>query len=64
MPPPAMTMSAVSWVLELIMWEVTTDILGRGVASPRRARPHRPLIITEVRITAVERRLNLLSFLQ
>ena len=65
-PPPAMTMSAVSLVLELIMCEeVTTDILGRGVTSPRRAWPHRALIITEVRITEeVERRLNLLSSLQ
>ena len=66
-PPPAMTMSAVSLVLELIMCEeVTTDILGRGVTSPRRrAWPHRALIITKVRITEeVERRLNLLSSLQ
>ena len=64
MPPPAMTMSALSRVSELlILVEVTVEILGRVAASTRRDGPQRALIITELTITA-EAKLNLLSFLQ
>ena len=56
-PPPAMTMSASSRGLELIMRELTMgDILGRGDTS---ARAHTALIIAVVTITECKN-LNLL----
>ena len=43
-----MTMSAVSMVLELILWEMTSGALVRGDTRTWRERPHTGLIIAVI----------------